>query len=229
MGMLQGEIKPLAFKTPMERFDSAGYFLSSVEAMVKGVAYNGAKRKFLAEGLEPAQAELQAMRMTKDLTMTVDKARQMKGLSPESNYMGGEVGSRLGGQFKGIPLKIVEQYKDIAAALKDNPSQAQAWVKMARMLAGGGAAGIGTQQLGVKLFHVHPSSLLPSAVLGPAAPMMTKIVTDLAGGNWQKAAFDTAMWALPGGNNLKQLLPQPDKTPNPNKGKMKLKFVQPSL
>ena len=205
LGMLQGELKPFTFKTPGERWQSMAYFFNAVERYVKGVAYNGAKRMYLDQGLDENQATLKAIQKAKDLTLTVDPARQMKGLSPESNIMGGEIGSKLGSQFKGIPMKIVEQYVRIANNLVKNPKQANSWLAATRLLAGAGAA-MGATSMGAHMFHVNPSSLAKTTAFGPFGTAAGLVMSDLMKGNYQQALMDTAAWAIPGGNTGKKVL-----------------------
>ena len=218
MGMLQGEIKPWAFKTASERADSVGYFFSSVESFVKGIAYQGSKAKFIAEGMEPEQAKYAAMAKAKDLTLTVDKARQMKWLSPESKIMGGEVASKLGQQFKGIPSKIVEQYIDIAREVAKNPDKMDPYLKVMRALAGSASAGVATAY-GAHMMHVNPTSLVKMTAFGPFANSMYQIFGNdvynagkrMAQGDdngakqyLMQAAIDTAALITPGGNSIRK-------------------------
>jgi hypothetical protein len=244
LGLLQGETKPWAFKTVAERMDSASYFFSSIESMVKGIAYNGSKRMYLDQGMSPTEAKYAALAKAKDLTLTVDKARQMKGLSPEANVAGGPVFSRLGNQFKAIPSKIVEQYIDIAREVGKDPAKMEPYLKMMKAVAGSTAAGVATAY-GAHMYHVNPKSLVATSAFGPFANTMYRIfANDIynAGKRFHEgddngakqylmqAIIDTAAWATPGGNTLKKgaSLLGMDTEPGKNSQRpMKLKFSNP--
>src|SRR6185369_7153806 len=130
MGLLQNEIRPFNFKTPMEKMDSIGNFLSLADYIDKTAGYFGYKQKFLDAGMPEQQAQLAAIKETKRVSQTVDAARKMKAFSNRSNIIGGEVGSAITTQFRQVPAKIIEQYIRIAAQARENPKQA------ARMVAG---------------------------------------------------------------------------------------------
>lgn len=203
LGLLQNEIKPFSFRTPMEKWQSAAYFFNYVESLVKGVGYNGAKQKFLDMGMNADEASKRALQLAKDMTLTVDPARQMKGFSPESNIMGGEIGSRLGGQFKQVPMKIVEQYQRYAQAALQNPKEFNRWSTMVKTVLGAGTAYAGAQA-GAHTFHLNPSSLFNMTALGAFGSAANDIIRDLKGGNWQKALIDTGAWAVPAGRNIQK-------------------------
>lgn len=197
LGLIQGETKPSTFKTLGEKYQSASYFLNAVERYVKGIGYAGAKQKFLDQGLSENEASLKAVQLTKDMTMTVDPARQMKGLSPESNIMGGEVGSKLGSQFKGIPAKIAEQYIRIAANAKQDK-------KKAARMAAGAASMIGATALGAHTFHLNPGSLISASAFGAFGTAMGQVYRDLMRGDAGAAMMDLAAWLTPGGQMVKK-------------------------
>ena len=105
-----------------------------------------------------------------------------------------QVVTRLGGQFKGVPLKLIEQYTDIAANFKNNPGKA------ARALFGGGLA-IGGTVAGLHTFHIPGASLLSPTVLGPFGDAMKQVTQDLAKGDVAGALGNTLAWAMPGWSN----------------------------
>lgn len=214
LGLLQSEIRPFGFKTAVEKFDSISYGLSYIESLVKGIAYNGAKAKFIDEGLDEAAASLKALRFAKDSTFTVDAARQMKGFSPESNAVGGEIGSRLGGQFKQIPAKIVEQFFDISKRAAQNSTMA------ARLYAGTGIALAGAG-IGAHTYHVNPTSLLTTATFGPFSTVLGKVGYDLFIKHDAPSALkEVTIWATPGGANIKKAYEEI----NPSQKSMNLKI-----
>lgn len=216
LGLLQGNIRPFRFQTPMDKIMSVEYGMNYIESLVKGVAYNGAKRKFIAQGMEPELAKMKALQLAKDLTYSTDAARSMKGFSPESNIMGGEVASRLGSQFKQIPTKIIEQFIDRARYAKENPA------KFARAVAGAGIAFGGTTA-GLHTFHVNPSSLLSLSATGAFGDAMHEIYKDLVKNdkyksteeniesNVKDALTDLTLWLTPGGKSVQRLVSNPDK------------------
>src|SRR5689334_23805992 len=99
----------------------------------------------------------------------------MKGFSPESNIAGGEVMSRLGGQFKQIPTKIIEQFIDRARYATSVPDGKK---KLLRAAAGAGIAFEGAKA-GFHTFHLNPGSLMKSTILGPAGDALSNIYNDV--------------------------------------------------
>lgn len=197
LGLLQGEIRPFSFKTPAEKLDSIINFMGATESVVKGIAYNGFKRKFLDMGMSENDAVMKALNEAKNATMTVDSARQMKGFTRLSNYIGGEYGARNSMQFKQIPAKIVEQYYNIASQFKKEP------MKATRAIFGAGIAG-SLSYAGLHTMH-NPLTTLPG-MLVPTTTVAIKVLTDLAKFDIPKALMDTAAWMTPGGNTLKNMI-----------------------
>src|SRR5712692_1771944 len=196
LGLLQQEIRPFAFKTTMEKFDSMSNFLSMADYVDKAAGYHGYKKMFLDQGMNEADASLNALRETKRVSQTIDPARRMKGFSPESNLIGGEVGSALGGQFKQIPAKIVEQYMRIAANMKNNPQAAT------RMVGGIGLA-LGGVGAGIRTFHVNPLHMIPTSIWGAFGDAVYGVANKLSKGNWEGALLDTVEWATPAAKSIK--------------------------
>jgi hypothetical protein len=207
LGLLQNEIRPMSFKTPLEKFDSLSNFLSLADYLDKAIGYHGYKRMMLDQGSSAEQASLDALKFTKRVSQTTDAARQMKGMSSESNVMGGEVASRLGWQFKQVPAKIVEQYMNIAKGMKDNPQAAT------RMVAGVGLALAANE--GLRTFHLDPYHMIPSGAWGAFGTTVTKVANSLSKGNWEKALMDSALWAIPGGQSLKRQIESGPSALNP--------------
>lgn len=199
LGLLQNEIKPFRFKTPMEKFDSISNFLSVADYIDKTAGYFGYKEKFMREQNMPdKEASLAALRETKRVSQTSDPARQMKGMSSKSNIAGGEVLSKLGWQFKQVPAKIVEQYMRISANSVNDPKKA------ARTLAGIGVV-LGANE-GLRTFHIDPARMLPTGVFGAFGDTAYKVAHLLSKGDWQGALKETALWATPGGKSIERQL-----------------------
>lgn len=222
LGLLQTQIKPFAFKTPMEKLDSVMYGLSTIESVVKGTAFNGFKRMLMDQGMSNAQATMEALNHAKDATLTVSPARMMKGFTPEANLIGGEYAARNTMQFKQIPLKFVEQYMNIAKEFKEDASKGvrAAWAakqlapmlnakesgtKLARATGGAALAGIGSA-VGAHTFHLNPMGLIGTNVLGVFGDTMEKVVADLRKGDVSSALMDTATWLTPGGAQIRRML-----------------------
>lgn len=201
LGLLQNEIRPFAFKTPIEKFDSISNFLSLADYLDKTAGYFGFKEKFMSEqGMAEKEASLAALRETKRVSQTSDPARQMKLMSSKSNIAGGEVVSKLGWQFKQVPAKIVEQYMRIASQAKNDPKQA------ARMLAGVGIA-LGANE-GLRTFHIDPAHMIPTGVFGAFGDTAYKVAHLLSKGDWMGAVEETALWAIPGGKSIQRQFKQ---------------------
>lgn len=207
LGLLQNEIRPFNFRTPMEKFDSISNFLSLADYLDKAIGYHGYKAKMLAQGMEPEAAKLEALKFTKRVSQTSDAARQMKGMSVESNVMGGEVASRLGWQFKQVPAKIVEQYVNIARNAGKNPQSA------ARMIAGVSFALAANE--GMRTFHIDPMHMVPSGAWGAFGTTVNNVVRALAKGDWQRAVEETVLWATPGGKSIQRQLENGPSALNP--------------
>lgn len=201
LGLLQNEIRPYSFRTPMEKFDSISNFLSFADYLDKTAGYFGYKEKFTKElGMPENEASLAAIRETKKVSQTSDPARQMKLMSPKSNIAGGEVVSKLGWQFKQVPAKIVEQYINIARKAKDNPQQA------ARLMAGIGIV-LGANE-GMRTFHIDPAHMIPTGVFGAFGDTAYRIANLLSKGDWEGALKETILWATPGGKSIERQLRQ---------------------
>lgn len=198
-GLIQGEVIPPSFRTLGEKYQTASQFFNVVERIVKGIAYGGAKQKFLDAGDSPEVAKIKAIAATKDMTYMVDPARKMKGLSPESNIMGGELASITGNQFRGVPFKIVEQYKNIIKNTKNDPAKTARLIAGASLAASGAAAGAHT-------FHMNVGSLISPTLWGAFGNAMKDVAVDLGRGDLGKAITDTVLWATPGGQQLKKLI-----------------------
>jgi hypothetical protein len=198
-GLLQNQVIPPAFQTASERLQTAANFWNVAEAVTKGVAYQGAKQRAIDMGMSPQQAVMKAIADTKDMTYTVDPSRMAKGLTSQSNIAGGQIASRVGQKFKGVPLKIIEQYKNIIANTRNNPAQT------ARLLFGAGLAAGGTAK-GIHTFHMNPTNLLKPTVLGPFGDLITTVGNDLVKGDLASAVGNTMAWAVPGGQTIKQLI-----------------------
>lgn len=198
LGLIQGESKPFAFKTTAERYSSLAYFLNMTEKFVKGVGYEGYRKMYLDQGMSPVEASKKAVEATKNVTLDTGPARQIKGLSSESNTAGGEVSSRLGGQFKGIPIKIAEQIYNTAKNAKANPKAA------ARMLAGAAAMIYATKK-GGHLFHLDPASLARTTALGAFGTAAADFTSALYRGDYETAMEDAMAWAIPGGQTGKKI------------------------
>lgn len=226
LGLIQDEVKPMSFKTVGEKIDSIGYYRSYVESIVKAIAYRGAKAMYADQGLTGAELTNAAIKKAKDLTLTVDKSRQMMGLSPEAKMFGG-ASNKLTGQFKGIPLKFAEQQQEWIKQLAANPKGADAWYKVLKTLTGVGVAGALTYETGKKLVHgATPLELGAGAALGPFASLMGRIGTDAymsakasvpenLGGKpdparanqyFMQLLIDSAAFFTPGGNQIKRLV-----------------------
>lgn len=186
-GLVQGETVPWAFKTASERYQSLAQGLNLAESLVKGIGYFGAKQMLADKypNLSPAQLQLRAIQVAKDATLTTDIARMPKALTPESNLIGGTMGSKLSGKFKGVPLTLVNQYKDIIANTFSNPK------KTARMVAGGG--------LVTYLLGSHAKNLVTnSTTFGAMGQTISNVFKDLSKQDLAKAVSDTAEWLFPG-------------------------------
>jgi len=201
-GLLQNSVVPPAFQTVAERWQTAANFWNVAEAVTKGIAYNGAKARALDMGMSESQAVMKAIADTKDMTYTVDPSRMAKGLTSQSNIAGGQIASRVGQQFKGVPLKIVEQYSNIIKNTFDSPQKA---AQTARLLFGAGLAATGTV-MGAHTLHMNPSNLLKPTVLGPFGDFITTVGNDLAKGDLAGAIGDTVAWVTPGGQQLKKVI-----------------------
>lgn len=195
LGLLQNEIRPFAFKTTMEKFDSVSNFLSLADYLDKSIGYHGFKQKFIDMGMNESDASMKALAETKRVSLTTDPARQMKGFSPEGPM--GPVGSKLTMQFKQVPAKIVEQFTRIAMNAKNDKRVA------ARLVAGNGLA-IAGLVAGVKTFHLNPMNMLPDAAFGPFGDVMKGVTSKLAGGDATGALMDLALWAIPGGKSIQR-------------------------
>lgn len=241
LGLLQDEVKPMAFKTLDEKIDSIGYYRSYVESIVKGIAYRGALAKALDNGLAHPDAVKEAIKVAKDLTLTVDKARQMAALTPESKAGAGGPVVILAGQFKGIPLKYIEQQEDFIKALAANPKALNAWGKVALSMLGTAGAYAFGKEVNKKLIHIEsPTDLIMGATTGPLSDILKRMINDttLAAKAYQKgdmqqaknysiqSIMDVATLFTKGGNQIRKLLPDSISKPGStgNKGKMRLRF-----
>lgn len=243
LGLLQDEVKPMSFKTTGEKISSIGYFRSYIESIVKGIAYRGALAKYLDQGLSHPDAVREAIKEAKDLTLTVDKARQMQTLTPESKAGAGGPVVRLAGQYKGIPLKYIEQQQEYFKALVDNPKAANAWGKVALSILGAGGALAFGNEVNKKFIHIEsPTDLFMGATAGPFAEIMKRMVQDTeravvaykkgdmqqAQNYFQQSIVDVATLFTPGGAQIRKVLPDSVSKPGStgNKGKMRLRFQE---
>lgn len=193
LGLLQNEIMPFAFKTAGEKFDSVSNFLSAADYMDKAVGYHGFKKMFMDQGLSEPQAQLKALAATKRASLTSDPARPIRALNEEG---ASGAATKLAGLYKTVPIKMVEQYMNIASQAKSDPAKA------ARLVTGIGLLLAGAEA-GAHVFHLSPSQFALQ-MGGAFGSVMTKIGKDLAKGDWQQAAMDTALWVTPGGMSVKR-------------------------
>lgn len=198
-GLLQGSVIPPSFRTIGERYQSTANFWNVAESVTKGIAYAGAKARAIDLGMSDKAATMKAIADTKDMTYTVDPARMAKGLTSQSNIAGGQVSSRVGQQFKGVPLKIIEQYSNIIKNVKNNPTKAARLAFGATLAAGGTAAGLHT-------LHLNPMNLLKPTVGGPFGDLMYTLAQHAIKGDLGAIIGDLAAWATPGGQQVKQLI-----------------------
>lgn len=199
-GLFSNMIRPMRFQTPMQKFDSVGYFMNMVESIVKGTGYYGLKAKYLDSGMKEAEAALKAIQDTKNLTATVDPARQMRYFAPESNIFGGQM-ARLGKQYHQIPIKLVEQFARAAGDLANNPAKA------ARYIAGSTIAGVGSVA-GLHTLHINPSTLAKYTLggAGQFGSVMSSVYRNLSKGDIGSALENVLTWAVPGGATIKKLI-----------------------
>lgn len=200
LGLLQNEIRPFSFRTPLEKFDSISNFLSMADYVDKTAGYFGYKKKFMDMGLGEEEASLKAIRETKRVSQTSDPARQMMITRAKGGNALAHSVTTLGTQFKQVPAKIVEQYIKIASEAKSNPKQA------ARLLAGVGLV-LGANE-GLRTFHLDPMHMIPTSVWGAFGDTVSRVVYNLSKGNWEKALEETALWATPGGKSLQRQIKQ---------------------
>lgn len=198
-GLFSGQIRPMSFQTPEQKFDSVGYFMNMVESIVKGTGYYGFKQKFLDEGMSEADAVMRAIQETKNVTATVDPARHMRYFTPESNMKGGQF-SRLLKQYHQIPAKLVEQFSHAASNFKEDPAKLARYLIGTSIAAGGAAAGAHT-------LHINPTQQILDFAGGGGGQfgrVMTNIFRMLAKGDVIGATKQAAEWATPGGASIKK-------------------------
>lgn len=190
-GLLQGDATPTSLKTGGQLYQSATQFWNLAETLTKGIAYNGGLAKF---GGDVGKA----LQLTRDSTFDISPINQMKGLSPEASFAGGEGMSRLGWQYKGIPMKIAERILVTAIESKKDP------IKAARMAAGTTAA-IAMANAGAHTFHMNISSMVNPTLFGPAAQTIGGAMLKAYKGDAEGALADLALYFVPGGAQIKKL------------------------
>lgn len=219
LGLLQNEVRPWNFKTPMQKYDSISSFMAGADFLDRAIGYHGFKQMFLDQGLNEAEASAKALSKAKSSSLFIDAARPTKGFSNDAAVFGGAAG-RLTTQFKQVPARIIEQYIQIAANAKNDPKKA------ARMIGGAGLAIAGVEA-GLHTFHISPQQFLfqMAGATGQQAvsvgreflPLMKGVTQSLANGDvvgalkatqdWatsdhpKNAAIKTGLWLTPGGNS----------------------------
>jgi hypothetical protein len=196
LGLLQNEVRPFNFKTPMERADSILSFMSAADFLDRSIGYHGFKQMFLDQGLDEATASAQAIAKSKSASLVVDNARPIKSFNPEGSPAG--AAWRLATQFKQVPIKIIEQYVGIAAKAKQDPKTA------ARMVAGVGLT-VAAAEAGLHTFHISPKQAAIQ-MGGAVGTVVQSVYSDLAKGDIVSALKKTALWITPGGMSVERQL-----------------------
>lgn len=196
LGLLQNEVRPWNFKTPMQKVDSILSFFTAADFLDRSIGYHGFKKMFMDQGLDETKASAQALAKSKDVSLLVDAARPIKSFNPE----GGPAGSawRLATQFKQVPIKIIEQYAGIVAKAKQDPKTA------ARMVAGVGLA-VAASEAGLHTFHISPKQAAIQ-MGGAVGTVVNSVVRDLAKGDIVSALKKTTLWLTPGGMSVERQL-----------------------
>lgn len=197
LGMLSNEIRPWAFKTPMQKVDSVLNFMSAADFLDRSIGYHGFKQMYIDQGMNEAQATSKAIASSKRASLMTDPARPIMAANPDMSTFSGPMG-KLAMQYKQVPMKIIEQYVQIAANAKQNPAAA------ARAIAGMGLT-VAAAQAGVHTFHLSTSQFKLDAG-GPAFREVARIAQKLYNGDAQGALADTAILMTPGGKSIKRQL-----------------------
>lgn len=221
-GLLQNEVRPWAFKTAAQKFDSVSSFMSGADFLDRSIGYNGFKKQMMDQGMNEAEASAKAIAKSKAASLYIDSARPTMGFTRDAKVFGGAAGN-LATQFKQVPTRIIEQYLDIASKAKQDPAKA------ARMLAGLGIAA-GGAEAGLHTLHIKPAQFATqmfgatgqvlTSVGKEFAPLMKHVTQSLMSGNVTQALQDTqdwatsehplkaagkaALWAIPGGMSMKR-------------------------
>lgn len=196
LGLLQNEIRPMQFKTTSQKIDSLIQLGSVADYLDRAIGYHGFKKMYIDQGMTEAAAGLKAVGSSKRASLMTDPSRPIKAFNPENSLGGSAI--RMTGQFKQVPVKIIEQYMQIAAKAKQDPKAA------ARMIAGVGLA-VGAYEAGLKTWHVGPSSFI-SELGGAFGTVAKKVWGALAKGDWETALTETVLWAIPGGYSIRRQL-----------------------
>lgn len=194
LGLLQNEVRPWSFKTPMEKADSMLSFWSAADFLDKTIGYHGFKQKFIDAGMNPEEASTRAIAASKKASLTVDPSRAIPGFNPAPGPAG--TAWRLSTQFKQVPVKIIEQVLGIAAQAKSDPASA------ARMVAGIGTA-YGLMKAGLHTFHMSPNQFALD-MGGASASVMRDVYRKAVKGDVTGALTDTALWLTPAGKSIER-------------------------
>src|SRR5439155_4643564 len=176
-------VRPFAFKSIGEKVDSILGMFNAADFLDRSIGYHGFKKMLVDRGVSEEQASIQALGMSKKASLLVDTARPIKAFQPQPGLSG--MAWRLSTQFKQVPIKIVEQYLQIASRARKDPAAA------ARMVAGVGLAVAGYEE-GLRTFHVSPSQFTIEAG-GAFGRVALNVARNLAKDNVQKALEDTAL------------------------------------
>lgn len=215
LGLLSNEIRPLNFRTNMEKLDSIMNLFSTVDAVDKAVGYHGFKQKFMDQGMSPETAQMEALNATKKTSLTTDMARPIRAFTNEGGLKEGAM--KLTTQYKQVPMKIVEQWMQVAAKAKQDRKAAM------RMVTGVGAV-LAAYEAGLHTFHVSPTNMIDLQMWGPSKQILTGITTDLAKGDVVSAVGKLALWLTPGGMSIKKQIEQGPSALE--QGPKQIKYVQ---
>lgn len=194
LGLLQNEVRPFAFKTPMQKADSILAFFSAADFLDRSIGYHGFKKMFIDKGMNEAEASLKAISASKKASLFVDNARPIKAFQPDPSF-GGSL-TRLTLQFKQVPIKIIEQYVTIAKNARKDPATA------ARMVTGVGLA-IAGMEAGYRTFHIGPQQI-ELQTGGAFGSVVRKVYNNLMKGRVKDALKDTALWLTPAGISMER-------------------------
>lgn len=196
LGLLYNEVRPFAFKTAMEKYDSMANLFSVADYLDKAIGYHGFKAKFMAAGLPEEEASARALSETKRVSMTVDPSRVTKFFGHDEGAWGAT--KQLALQYKQIPTKIAEQYIRIAMNAKQNPAAAI-------RLTTGVSALIAAHEAGAHVFHLG-YNLVPTDLWGAFGSAAKQVSNDLRKGDWESALMHTAEWVTPSGKSVTRQL-----------------------
>lgn len=221
-GLLQNEVRPWAFKTASQKFDSISSYMSGADFLDRSIGYNGFKKMYMDQGMNEAEASAKAIAKSKASSLYIDSARPSMGFTRDGKFFGSGLGN-LTTQFKQVPAKIIEQYVEIASQAKQDPAKAARMLAGLGVAAGGAAAGLHTLHLSPKQFALQTggASLQVAGSIGREfVPLMKHVSQSLIDGNVTQALQDTqdwvtsehpinaakkaALWAMPGGMSLKR-------------------------